>query len=41
MSLAGYVTEAQDRVRHRDTVEDIAAYFRGAPLRVLNLKARS
>ena len=41
MPHAGYVTEAQYRVRYRDTVEDIAAYLRGAPLRVLNPKARS
>jgi phosphoglycerate dehydrogenase-like enzyme len=36
MPHAGYVTEDQYRVRYRDTVEDVAAYLRGAPLRVLN-----
>jgi len=36
MPHAGYVTDAQYRVRYRDTVEDVAAYLRGAPLRVLN-----
>ena len=36
MPHAGYVTEAQYRIRYRDTVEDVAAYLRGAPLRVLN-----
>jgi phosphoglycerate dehydrogenase-like enzyme len=40
MPHAGYVTEEQYRVRYRDTVEDVAAYLRGAPLRVLNPKAR-
>ncbi len=40
MPHAGYVTEEQYRVRYRDTVEDIAAYLRGVPLRVLNPKAR-
>jgi phosphoglycerate dehydrogenase-like enzyme len=39
MPHAGYVTEAQYRVRYRDTVEDIAAYLGGAPMRVLNPKA--
>jgi len=39
MPHAGYVTEAQYRVRYRDSVEDIAAYLRGAPLRVLNPKS--
>jgi D-3-phosphoglycerate dehydrogenase len=38
MPHAGYVTEEQYRVRYRDTVEDIAAYLRGTPLRVLNPK---
>ena len=38
MPHAGYVTEAQYRVRYRDTVEDIAAYLQGTPLRVLNPK---
>ena len=32
----GYVTEAQYRVRYRETVENVAAYLRGEPLRVLN-----
>jgi phosphoglycerate dehydrogenase-like enzyme len=32
----GYVTKEQYQVRYRDTVEDIAAYLRGEPLRVLN-----
>jgi phosphoglycerate dehydrogenase-like enzyme len=36
----GYVTEDQYRVRYRDTVEDVAAYLRGEPLRVLNPEAR-
>jgi phosphoglycerate dehydrogenase-like enzyme len=36
MPHAGYVTEAQYRVRYRDTVEDVAAYLRGTPLRVLD-----
>ena len=40
MPHAGYVTEAQYRVRYRDSVEDIAAYLGGTPLRVLNPKAR-
>jgi phosphoglycerate dehydrogenase-like enzyme len=35
MPHAGYVTEAQYRVRYRDTVEDVAAYLGGTPLRVL------
>jgi len=38
MPHAGYVTEEQYRVRYRDTVEDIAAYLKGAPLRILNPK---
>lgn len=38
MPHAGYVTEEQYRVRYRDTVEDVAAYLRGTPLRVLNPK---
>jgi phosphoglycerate dehydrogenase-like enzyme len=37
---AGYVTEDQYRVRYRDTVENVAAYLGGAPLRMLNPKAR-
>jgi phosphoglycerate dehydrogenase-like enzyme len=40
MPHAGYVTEEQYRVRYRDTVEDVAAYLEGAPLRILNPKAR-
>jgi phosphoglycerate dehydrogenase-like enzyme len=32
----GYVTREQYQVRYRDTVEDIAAYLRGTPVRVLN-----
>jgi phosphoglycerate dehydrogenase-like enzyme len=35
----GYVTKDQYQVRYRDTVEDIAAYLRGEPLRVLNPEA--
>ena len=35
----GYVTEDQYRVRYRDTVENVVAYLRGQPLRVLNPKA--
>jgi phosphoglycerate dehydrogenase-like enzyme len=35
----GYVTREQYQVRYRDTVEDIAAYLTGEPLRVLNLEA--
>ena len=35
MPHARYVTEEQYRVRYRDTVEDVAAYLRGRPLRVL------
>jgi phosphoglycerate dehydrogenase-like enzyme len=38
MPHAGYVTEAQYRVRYRDTVENVIAYLRGAPLRVLGAK---
>jgi phosphoglycerate dehydrogenase-like enzyme len=38
MPHAGYVTEAQYRVRYRDTVEDVAAYLRGAPLRTHDSK---
>jgi phosphoglycerate dehydrogenase-like enzyme len=41
MPHAGYVTEAQYRIRYRETVEDIAAYLAGAPLRVLNPKAQT
>jgi phosphoglycerate dehydrogenase-like enzyme len=36
MPHAGYVTEEQYRVRYRDTVENVLAYLKGAPLRVLN-----
>jgi phosphoglycerate dehydrogenase-like enzyme len=35
----GYVTREQYQVRYRDTVEDIAAYLTGEPLRVLNPEA--
>lgn len=38
MPHAGYVTEAQYRVRYRETVEDVAAYLRGTPLRVLDAR---
>lgn len=37
----GYVTEDQYRVRYRDTVENIAAYLSGTPLRVLNPEVRA
>ena len=37
---AGYVTKDQYQVRYRETVEDIAAYLRGEPVRVLNPAAR-
>jgi len=36
MPHAGYVTEEQYRVRYRDTVENVAAYLKGSPLRILN-----
>jgi phosphoglycerate dehydrogenase-like enzyme len=36
MPHAGYVTEAQYRVRYRETVENIVAYLKGEPVRVLN-----
>jgi phosphoglycerate dehydrogenase-like enzyme len=36
----GYVTKDQYQVRYRDTVEDIAAYLKGEPLRVLNPNVR-
>ena len=39
MPHAGYVTEEQYRVRYRDTVENIASYLEGVPLRVLDPKA--
>jgi phosphoglycerate dehydrogenase-like enzyme len=38
MPHAGYVTEEQYRVRYRETVENVAAYLKGAPLRVLNAR---
>lgn len=41
MPHAGYVTQDQYQVRYRDTVEDVAAYFKGEPLRVLNPEARA
>ena len=37
----GYVTKDQYQVRYRDTVENIAAYLRGEPLRVLNPEAHN
>ena len=37
----GYVTEDQYRVRYRDTVENVAAYLKGEPLRVLNPEVRA
>jgi phosphoglycerate dehydrogenase-like enzyme len=36
----GYVTKAQYQVRYRDAVDDIAAYLKGTPLRVLNPEVR-
>lgn len=36
----GYVTTDQYQVRYRETVENIAAYLNGAPLRVLNPEVR-
>lgn len=36
----GYVTKEQYQVRYRETVENVAAYLRGEPLRVLNPEAR-
>jgi phosphoglycerate dehydrogenase-like enzyme len=36
----GYVTKDQYQVRYRETVENIAAYLGGEPLRVLNPEAR-
>jgi phosphoglycerate dehydrogenase-like enzyme len=36
----GYVTEDQYQVRYRETVENVAAYLKGEPLRVLNPEAR-
>ena len=41
MPHAGYVTEEQYRIRYRDTVEDVAAYLKGGPLRVLNPGVRA
>jgi phosphoglycerate dehydrogenase-like enzyme len=38
---AGYVTRDQYQVRYRETVEDIAAYLKGEPLRVLNPEGRA
>lgn len=35
----GYVTREQYQVRYSDTVENVAAYLRGEPLRVLNPQA--
>jgi phosphoglycerate dehydrogenase-like enzyme len=35
----GYVTREQYQVRYRDTVENVVAYLRGEPLRVLNPEA--
>ena len=35
MPHAGYVTEEQYRVRYRDTVENVASYLKGAPVRIL------
>jgi phosphoglycerate dehydrogenase-like enzyme len=40
MPHSGSVTKEQYQVRYRETVEDIAAYLRGEPLRVLNPEAR-
>lgn len=37
----GYVTREQYQVRYRETVEDIAAYLKGEPLRVLNPEVRN
>jgi phosphoglycerate dehydrogenase-like enzyme len=36
----GYVTKDQYQVRYRDTVENVAAYLKGEPLRILNPEAR-
>jgi phosphoglycerate dehydrogenase-like enzyme len=36
----GYVTREQYQVRYRETVENVAAYLTGAPLRILNPEAR-
>jgi phosphoglycerate dehydrogenase-like enzyme len=32
----GYVTREQYQVRYGETVENVAAYLKGAPVRVLN-----
>ncbi len=37
----GYVTKDQYQIRYRETVEDIAAYLKGEPLRVLNPEVRA
>jgi phosphoglycerate dehydrogenase-like enzyme len=37
----GYVTQDQYRVCYRETVEDIVAYLKGEPLRVLNPDVRT
>jgi phosphoglycerate dehydrogenase-like enzyme len=37
----GYVTKDQYQVRYRETVENIAAYLKGEPLRVLNPEVRA
>jgi phosphoglycerate dehydrogenase-like enzyme len=36
----GYVTKDQYQVRYRETVENVAAYLQGEPLRVLNPEVR-
>jgi phosphoglycerate dehydrogenase-like enzyme len=41
MPHAGYVTKEQYQVRYRETVENVAAYLRGEPVRVLNPEARA
>ena len=38
MPHAGYVTEEQYRVRYRDTVENVASYLKGAPVRILKTR---
>jgi phosphoglycerate dehydrogenase-like enzyme len=37
----GYVTEDQYRVRYRETVENVAAYLKGEPLRAMNPDVRA
>jgi phosphoglycerate dehydrogenase-like enzyme len=37
----GYVTKEQYQVRYKDTVDNVAAYLRGEPLRVLNSEVRA